>query len=366
MLCYPPAMSATSSAPPSHDALARTVTEVFGGPARLAGVEPLHGDASSRRYLRLRLDGAPVPTVVAMVLGEGRFGGSDEIGGGDGGGELTFVNVARWLGTHGLPVPVIHADLARRDGLLLLEDVGDTSLWTAASREPSSTPRRFAEAVDLLVRLQVAGARHPDPSCVAFGRRFGHDLAVAELEHFLDHGIETRIGHELPAGERAELLAAMAPLAAPFAHGPTALSHRDYMAWNLHVRADDSLVLIDFQDALIAPDAFDLAQLLTDRTTNTLVDPALEATLVARFTRGMADAGLPVADGFDERYRLTALQHALKVIGRFWYLEVVKGRSGYLAYLPAVYGVARHMFAGTPSLAAVQRQAARYVPELAP
>jgi N-acetylmuramate 1-kinase len=357
--------SPTSSATPSHDVLARAVVDAFGPRARLLAAEPLHGDASTRRYVRLRLADAPVPTAVAMVLGEGRFGGSDEIGGGGGAGELTFVNVARWLDRQGLPVPVIHADLARSDGLLVIEDVGDLSLWTAVSREPASTSRRFTEAVDLLVRLQVAGARHRDPTCVAFDRRFDHALATAEIEHFLDHGIETRIGRALPAAERAELLHELAPVAAPFADGPTALSHRDYMAWNLHVRADDSLVLIDFQDALIAPDAFDLAQLLTDRTTNTLVDPELEGSLIARFERGMADAGLAVTDGFRERYRLTALQHALKVIGRFWYLEVVKGRPGYLAYLPAVYGVARHMFAGTPALADVQRHAARYVPELA-
>ena len=59
---------------------------------------------------------------------------------------------------------------------------------------------------------------------------------------------------------------------ATFAGGPTDLSHRDYMAWNLH-RHGGSLVMIDFQDALIAPDAFDLAQLLTDRTTATLLTP---------------------------------------------------------------------------------------------
>jgi aminoglycoside/choline kinase family phosphotransferase len=361
-LCYRPPMSA----PPSHDVLARAVADAFGRGARLVATEPLHGDASSRRYVRLRLESAPVTTVTAMILGEGRFGGSDELGAGATTSELPFVNVARWLGAHGLPVPVIHADLSRRDGLLLLEDVGDVSLWTAVSRAPSSTPSRFADAVDLLVELQVAGARHPDSDCIAFGRRFDHALATAELEHFLDHGIETRVGHALPIAERAELLAELAPLAAPFAHGPTALSHRDFMAWNVHVRDDDSLVLIDFQDALVAPDAFDLAQLLTDRTTNTLVDAALEASLIARFEDGMTTAGLPVVDGFHERYRLTALQHALKVIGRFWFLEVVKGKAGYLAYLPAVYGVARHMFAGTPALAGVQRHVARHVPELAP
>jgi aminoglycoside/choline kinase family phosphotransferase len=78
----------------------------------------------------------------------------------------------------------------------------------------------------------------------------------------------------------------------------------------------------------------------------------------------MARAELPLADGFQARYDRCVLQHALKVIGRFYYLERVRGRSGYLAYLPAVYAVARSAFDGLPELAAARRHVARWVPEL--
>jgi hypothetical protein len=56
-------------APLPHDAFARAVRAAFGAAARVAGAEPLAGDASTRRYVRLRLadDGAP-PTAVAMLL----------------------------------------------------------------------------------------------------------------------------------------------------------------------------------------------------------------------------------------------------------------------------------------------------------
>jgi aminoglycoside/choline kinase family phosphotransferase len=199
---------------------------------------------------------------------------------------------------------------------------------------------------------------------VAFARRFDGALARAELEHFVDHGIETRHGTTLAARERVDLLAGLASLAVPFVDGPFVLSHRDYMAWNLHVQ-DGALRMIDFQDALLAPDAFDLAQLLTDRTTIRRVDAALAAALVTRFQSAMADACLPVADGFTVRYHRCVLQHALKVIGRFYYLEQVRGRPGYLAYLPAVYEVARHAFDALPELAAVRGHVARWVPELA-
>jgi aminoglycoside/choline kinase family phosphotransferase len=135
------------------------------------------------------------------------------------------------------------------------------------------------------------------------------------------------------------------------------------MAWNIHVQGE-KLRLIDFQDALLAPEAYDLAALLTDRRTATLVDPALEARLLARFLERRAAAGLPVPAGFEARYRACGLQRALKVIGRFWFLERVKGKPGYLAYLPDVYAVARRMFATEPALAGARALAARWVPEL--
>jgi aminoglycoside/choline kinase family phosphotransferase len=137
------------------------------------------------------------------------------------------------------------------------------------------------------------------------------------------------------------------------------------MAWNLHV-AGDRLVMIDFQDALMAPDAFDLAQLLTDRTTETRVDGALEAMLVARFEAGRARAGLPLPPGFADRYRRCALQHVLKVIGRFYFLEVVKRKPGYLAYLPSVYAVGRRMLRALPDLAPAVATLRRWTPELDP
>jgi len=352
-------------APIPHQAVARGVRAAFGDAARIVVAEPLFGDASSRRYVRLRLAGDGVPaSAVAMLLGPDRFGaGGDEFGGGPG-GELPFVNVARYLAGRGFPVPAIYHDASRADALLLLEDVGDVTLWAAVSARRADTRRLFSAALDLLAALQAAGARVPDPSCHAFQRRFDRRLACWELEHFVEHGIETRHGRRLPEGQRAELLEALAPLAEPFATTEPVLAHRDFMAWNLHVQ-DGRLRLIDFQDALLAPDAYDLAALLTDRTTASLVGAALEEDLIAHFCRARAAAGLPVHGELVDRYRRCALHRALKVIGRFYFLERVLGKPGYLAYLPDVYAVARRML-GTLAMADVQARLAAHVPELGP
>ena len=355
-------------APLSHEALARAARAAFGADVEVASAASLAGDASSRRYVRLTLRGRGAPaTAVAMVLGvEQRFGpGADEFAGPIEDKELPFVNVARYLAGRGFAVPAIHHDASARDALVLLEDVGDTSLWAAASGPSADVRGLFAAAVDVLVRLQVVGSRDPDPSCRAFRQRFDARLARWELEHFVEHGIETRHAHRLPDAERESLLAGLAPLIAPFEETAPVLMHRDFMAWNLHVQ-DGRLRLIDFQDALLGPDAYDLAALLTDRTTGTLVTPSVEGELLSHFVRARAAAGLPVSGDFPTRYRACALHRALKVIGRFYFLERVLGKPGYLAYLPGVYAVARRMLTAMPAMAESRIRIARWVPELAP
>jgi hypothetical protein len=350
-----------------HESLARAVRAAFGARTTIVVAELLFGDASSRRYVRLRLAGGDGPaTVVAMLLGvEQRFGpGGDEMGARGRTDELPFVNVARWLAAQSLAPPAVYHDASAADALLLLEDLGDTTLWAAASARPSDTPAFFGHAVDLLAAIQAAGARAPDPACVAFGRRFDGALARWELEHFVEHGIETRHGRRLPGGERRALLDELAPLVAPFERAHPVLVHRDFMAWNIHVQ-DGRLRPIDFQDALLGPDAYDLAALLTDRTTATLVPPALEEVLIDRFRRARDAAGLPVTDDLAGRYRACALHRALKVIGRFYFLEQVLGKPGYLAYLPSVYSVARRMLATLPGFGETRAHLAVHVPELA-
>jgi len=355
-------------APIPHESLARAVRTAFGADAAIAAATALTGDASSRSYVRLALHGGAAPaTVVAMLLGtEQRFGpGADEFAGPIVDHELPFVNVARWLAARGFGVPTIHHDAAATDRLLVLEDIGETSLWAAASARPGDREALFGAAVDLLAALQVASVRTPDPACRAFRQRFDLRLARWELEHFVEHGIETRHGRPLAPDVRGSLLTALEPLAAPFAGDDRVLVHRDFMAWNIHVQ-DGRLRLIDFQDALLGPDAYDLAALLTDRTTSTLVDPPLERALIERFRDARAAAGMPVAGDLPARYRACALHRALKVIGRFYFLERVLGKPGYLAYLPGVYAVARRMFDALPDLGPVRERLVGWVPELAP
>jgi hypothetical protein len=111
------------------------------------------------------------------------------------------------------------------------------------------------------------------------------------------------------------------------------------------------ICVLDFQDALLAPGTYDLASLLTDRDTSTVISPALEAALIDYYVEARHRAGSAPEDptAIRDQYFLCVLQRALKVVGRFHYLAEVKGKRGYLTFLPRVAGQARRALESLPA-----------------
>ena len=343
-------------------ALARAAWKGAVGDTEPAGVVPLAGDASSRRYYRVTWEAAPVATAVLMVVaGSGLSISSDELSSIGDVSEMPFLNVQRWLAANAIAVPAVYAaDSAR--GLALLEDVGDTTLWDAASAA-SDPLALYRDAIDGIVDLQRAGDTSVDARCIVFRQRFDRTLFLWEFDHFLEYGF----GVARPtADEEAALRAAFAALAERLAAAPAAIAHRDYHSWNLFVQRG-RIRVIDFQDALYAPITYDLASLLTDRRTPRLVTPERERELVGYFERRLLQqfgAAHATAD-LRRLYHETALQRALKVVGRFHYLERVKGKSGYVAMLPDTLATVRRCLDALPELGAVRAILARSFTELA-
>ena len=99
---------------------------------------------------------------------------------------------------------------------------------------------------------------------------------------------------------------------------------------------EENIRVIDFQDALLAPAQYDLASLLNDRITDSVIQPDIEARLVHYFFERKCEEEKRNADfdQFSDIYRLSAIQRDLKVVGRFYYLDIVKGKPGYMKFVP--------------------------------
>jgi aminoglycoside/choline kinase family phosphotransferase len=326
---------------------------------RVVGYEAVPGDASSRAYLRYRFSGpAECPDqAIAMVMEDASIAlSSDELGvfGDEGPRELPFANVQRFLAGRTDAVPNIFA-ISADSSLLLLEDLGDTALWDAATRAPDRAEALFAEALALIADLQ-SKAVDDGSGCYAFRQRFDERLFLWEFEHFIEFGVADAEAQCVSAA-RTELALAAATLAAM----PTVFCHRDYHAWNIHV-LDGRLRMIDFQDALLGPRLYDVASLLTDRITPELVDPAMEQRLIAGYLCARSGTA-PAADELETalaEYRLMALQRALKVVGRFNYLAEIKGKTHYLTMIPAAAATADRMLSALAAMPATTRLLAEY------
>ena len=314
------------------------ILRALGAGARLAALVPLAGDASSRRYYRARIDNAPAAdTIIVMELaGSALPLSSEELAiFSEAPKELPFLNLHRFLKKVGVRVPEVYAASADQK-LLLLEDLGDVSLWDAVQGlSADEVFSWYKKALDQLLRLQIEGTRRRNDACIAFQQRFDYRLYTWEFEHFIEYGLEKRPGVSVSESDKASLRESFAAIARRLDALTPCLSHRDYHSWNLMVHGG-AIAVIDFQDALLAPPQYDLGSLLNDRETDRVISSDLETRLFDYFFTQRAALGAPPAERgeFFDDYLLSVLQRDFKVVGRFFYLDMVKGKPGYKKYIP--------------------------------
>ncbi|MCS6797509.1 MAG: phosphotransferase [Myxococcota bacterium] len=306
--------------------VAELLRRVWGDAASGARIEPMPADASSRRYYRARAAADVRPSsVVVMVMPEGS-GRRDELGAAPRAMRPAeaFLEVRRLLERRGIAVPAALAcDDAGRH--VLLEDLGDETFFVRLQARPADREQLYERAVDLVAEMHERCAQ-PEPGCTVYERRFDRALLRDELDHFRQWGLEAVHG-TLPPSIRGELDACLDALADEVAALPVGFVHRDVQSRNL-MCVGDRLVVIDFQDALVGPDVYDLVALLCDSYVD--LDETVQRRLIARYAhrRGLR------ADDVEARFWLVAAQRKLKDAGRFVYIDRVRGNPGFLRHVP--------------------------------
>ena len=314
--------------------------------ARTPRVMPLTGDASDRRYFRVLLPDAP-SIVLSLYAEPFNFD------------TLPFVNVARLLEQMPVPIPRVigHADDI---GVLALEDLGDVTLQAdLGAVTPAEHAALYRQAVGLIATLQRRGAELQSPAYLPYGIAFDVDKLTWELDFFIKHFLEAYRGVTIPPAARAALKGQFAEIVQELAAEPRVLCHRDYHSRNLMI-LDRQLYIIDFQDARMGPDTYDLVSLLRDSYVD-LADQTVDE-LIAYFLalRGQADS----ERGFRDRFNLMALQRNLKALGTFGYQTTTRRNSVYIQYIPRTLRYVRHNLAQLPRLGGLQQILAELVDEL--
>ena len=275
---------------------------------------PLAGDASPRRYERVRL-----PNGRRAVLMDAPPDTGEDI--------RPFVRIARWLTHEGYSPPGILAEDARA-GLLLLEDLGDDLFARVCRTSPEQEAPLYQAAVDLLADL----SRRPPPPDLA-----DYSDAVYEREAALLTGwyLPAAIGQTVSRSLDTEFrqLVRTACLALPLPRKVCVL--RDYHAENLIWLPDRTgnarVGLLDFQDALAGHPAYDLVSLLEDARRDTSADLRID------LTRQFARATGADQDEVTQAVATLGAQRNLKIVGIFARLWLRDGKSAYLPMIPRVW-----------------------------
>jgi len=299
----------------------------------------LQGDASSRAYERAR---GPADDVIIMnqppepdtEAGRARVAYLKAARLAE--GVEPFLAIGQALVEWGLSAPRILASDAK-SGFVILEDLGDT--FCIAGDPPSPVPERYAAAIDVLVDLHRRAVPESLPDTVGGTHalpRFDRSILENEIAVLLDWGVPYLTGQPATDAMRAELVAAFTPLIDLIADEPATWVLRDYHSPNLLWLADRAgaarVGLLDFQDTLLGPAAYDVASLAQDARVTVPGD--LETALIDRYVAARAgDAGFD-ADRFRLTYAILAVQRNTRLLGLWARLLKRDGKPGYLRHYP--------------------------------
>ena len=292
-------------------------------PVESPRVVPLTGDASDRRYFRI-LPRSGDSYVLAVYSAPFDYHA------------LPFVNVHDLLATMPVPVPQILGH-AGELGVIALEDLGDVTLQAHLGTAPAAAHAAlYRQAVAFIAVIQKRGAELTSSKYVPYGVAFDVEKLTWELDFFTKHFLEAYRGAGLTDGSRDALKREFAVIIEELAAEPRVLCHRDFHSRNLMLH-DGRLCIIDFQDARLGPDTYDLASLLRD---SYLDLPAVVVDeLIAYFLALSGRTGEEAV--FRRRFDLMALQRNLKALGTFGYQTIARRNPVYIQYIPRTLKYAR-------------------------
>jgi tRNA threonylcarbamoyl adenosine modification protein YjeE len=278
-----------------------------------------------------------------------------------------FVAIANGLRERGFSAPAIHhADLDA--GFLITEDLGSESF--VEGDPPAPIPERYQAATDMLVALH----REPLPETLPLAPQITYTIPAFDTEALL---VEVGLMPEwympdrdaaLTDSLRAEFVAMWRELLAIPAASAKTWALRDFHSPNLiwlEARAEFAKVgIVDFQDAVLGPAAYDLVSLLQDARVD--VPEALELAMLTRYMK----ARLATDDAFDpaafaELYAIMSVQRNTKLLGIFARLNRRDGKPQYLKHQPRIWTYLNRSL-DHPALSAIRAWYTAHVPPPVP
>ena len=275
-----------------------------------------------------------------------------------------FVAIDNGLRAQHLSAPAIHhADLDA--GFLITEDFGTEVV--IEGDPPAPMPERYEVATDMLAALH----REPLPDTLPLAPHvtyaippFDTEAMLVEIGLMVEWYMPDR-GTELSADLRTQFVAMWRELLdRTLASATKTWVMRDFhspnIIWLDGREGIKRIGIIDFQDTVLGPGAYDLVSLLQDARID--VPEQLELVLFSRYikARRAADETFDAA-GFAELYAIMSAQRNTRLLGTFARLNRRDGKPQYLRHQPRIWTYLNRSLAH-PALADFRQWYAANVP----
>lgn len=288
-------------------------------------ISQLTPDASTREFFRIFWNNK---TAIACVYPEK----IDE--------NLPQIDVTNLFRAANLPVAEIY-DFDSDSGTVIHEDFGDVILRDVliASDEKSKNVL-LEKSIDLVAEIQAATDKGFEMNSIASRLKFDEEKLLWELNFFKTHYFESLKRRPLSAIDNENLIAEFTELARELESYAKYLCHRDFHAANLMIVGENTLKIIDHQDARIGAAAYDLVSLLLDRVTEIPTEKWLDEKK-SYFLNARGNLGLDKISSkdFDYEFDLTAIQRCLKASGTFANQTANFGKTRYVEFIKPMFGI---------------------------
>ncbi|MCF9035272.1 aminoglycoside phosphotransferase family protein [Acinetobacter nectaris] len=271
----------------------------------------LAGDASFRRYARVIYDNKTFMLMDAPPDKEDC---------------VPFVSVAEFLYKNNVRVPIIEAKHLE-NGLLLLEDFGDVVL--AQQLNASTVDQYYQQCFEQLIQLQASSTLNVIPN-------YSYEKLVAEMNLFVEWFLPSL--EIMPTDQQKQDIQNTFHLLASNAIAqPQVFVHRDFHSRNLmKLATGKELGVIDFQDAVVGADTYDLMSLIRDAYVQwPQAQVEMWITQFYNLLPKNTQAGRSLEE-FHKDADFMSLQRHIKILGIFVRLFKRDGKQGYLKDLPRV------------------------------
>lgn len=249
----------------------------------------------------------------------------------------SFIKIAKLLNQHNIHAPkIISTDL--KQGFLLLEDLGSTTFLQALNG--TFNLDLYKIAIDELIKTQAINTQN-----LAL-KKYHKQLLNVEMQLLIDWYLPKT----LPSTQLQNLQTIFRLLADNALNSKQVFVHRDYHCRNLMLLKNNDLGVIDFQDALIGSNTYDLCSLLKDAYFE--LQP-LELQTLLQYYYDQANIDTEFSE-FEKQFELMGLQRHLKILGIFKRLSIRDKKHQYLNDLPLVKKYAQQTANKYPEFATLE------------